>query len=305
MKIKTTKAGITLYREPLDKRISHDSTVTHHMRRLLNERDGRGWTRFYPDREGLGKCRQGVRNIKKGIWYWHERYTDEDAAKTFNGLGEVFYTSDVSSKVEIAPRKDKDENLYFPEGNEEETKTTHTTSISDAERFIESELSQLKFTQYSGKFLSPIGYKVVVELCSENGRSKRRNAPSGTWSPEEDEVRIYFERIDEDEDNQVFGEDDSQESVIPVDLDTKIKDICSALSDAEKCGHAFIAFKFFRDSFLPHKKFRWNKNTGDAQFVLTESIARGLIVTGKVSNPKNPDFPTTTIKLRSNIVEEL
>ena len=34
-----------------------------------------------------------------------------------------------------------------------------------------------------------------MELCSENGRSKRRNASADTWSPEEDEVRIYFERI--------------------------------------------------------------------------------------------------------------
>ena len=38
-----------------------------------------------------------------------------------------------------------------------------------------------------------------MELCSENGRSKRRNASADTWSPEDDEVRIYFERIDGDE----------------------------------------------------------------------------------------------------------
>ena len=48
MKIKTDKYGCTLIREPGDKRISHESTVMHHMRRLLNERDGGGWTRFYP-----------------------------------------------------------------------------------------------------------------------------------------------------------------------------------------------------------------------------------------------------------------
>ncbi len=47
------------------------------------------------------------------------------------------------------------------------------------------------------RFLAPPGYQVIVELCSENGRSKRRNAPADSWSPEEDEVRIYFERLDD------------------------------------------------------------------------------------------------------------
>ena len=49
------------------------------------------------------------------------------------------------------------------------------------------------------RFLAPPGYQAIVELCSENGRSKRRNASADTWSPEEDEVRIYFERIDDGE----------------------------------------------------------------------------------------------------------
>jgi len=91
MRIEAGKTGCTLYREPGDKRIAHESTVTHHMRRLLNERDGGGWTRFYPDREGLTSCRQGVRNRKAGIAYWHERYAVEDAAKEFNTAGQVFY----------------------------------------------------------------------------------------------------------------------------------------------------------------------------------------------------------------------
>ena len=85
-----TGTGITLYREPGDARISHESTVTHYMRLLLNKRDGGGWTRFYPDREGLTDCRQGVQNKKTGVYYWHERYAIEDAAKEFNG-GSVFY----------------------------------------------------------------------------------------------------------------------------------------------------------------------------------------------------------------------
>lgn len=91
MRITTNQSGITLHREDGDKRISHESTVTHHMRRLLNERDGGGWTRFYPDRVGLTGCRQGVQNRKTGVAYWHERYAVENAAQEFNRDKSVWY----------------------------------------------------------------------------------------------------------------------------------------------------------------------------------------------------------------------
>ena len=75
-------------------------------------------------------------------------------------------------------------------------------SIPDAEEIIEEALSELAFSQDPGlvralRFLAPPGYQAIVELCSENGRSKRRNAMAESWSPEEDEVRIYFERVDD------------------------------------------------------------------------------------------------------------
>src|SRR5579862_6982573 len=75
-------------------------------------------------------------------------------------------------------------------------------TIPDAEEIIEEALTELSFSQDPGlaralRFLAPPGYQAIVELCSENGRSKRRNSTADTWSPEEDEVRIYFERIDD------------------------------------------------------------------------------------------------------------
>src|SRR5580692_21045 len=111
-------------------------------------------------------------------------------------------------------------------------------SIPDAEEIIEEALNELAFSQDPGlvralRFLAPPGYQAIVELCSENGRSKRRNAFAETWSPEEDEVRIYFERIGDGEpapratrssrapvEHNHFDddEDDSQEAQIPADL---------------------------------------------------------------------------------------
>src|SRR5208337_1941297 len=80
-------------------------------------------------------------------------------------------------------------------------------SIPAAEEIIELALNELAYSQDPGmaravRFLAPPGYQVIVELCSENGRSKRRNALADTWSPDEDEVRIYFERIESDESAQ-------------------------------------------------------------------------------------------------------
>lgn len=188
-------------------------------------------------------------------------------------------------------------------------------SIPDAEEIIEEALNELGFSADPGMaralyFLAPPGYQAIVELCGENGRSKRRNAAADSWSPEEDEVRIYFERIGDGEvapratrspravaDSGFDEEDDGQEAIIPADLDARVKELCAALAEAERGGHAFIALKWFRDSFLPRKAFRWNQNPESRQAVLAEAIQRGVVLTSKIANPKTPAYPTTTIRL--------
>jgi hypothetical protein len=140
-------------------------------------------------------------------------------------------------------------------------------SIPDAEEIIEEALNELASSTDPGmaralQFLAPPGYQAIVELCGENGRSKRRNAMADTWTPEEDEVRIYFERIDGTEmeprpiraaraaaEPAFYEDDDGQEAVIPADIDARVKELCAALAEAERGGHAFIALKWFRDSF--------------------------------------------------------
>jgi hypothetical protein len=191
----------------------------------------------------------------------------------------------------------------------------NTLSIPEAEEIIEEALNELAFSSDPGMaralhFLAPPGYQAIVELCSENGRSKRRNSFAEAWSPEEDEVRIYFERIGDGEsaprpmraarpvpDHHLDDDDDSQEAQIPADLDARVKELCAALAEAERGGHAFIALKWFRDSFLPRKAFRWNQSPESRQAVLAEAIQRGVVLTSKIANPKTPAYPTTTIRL--------
>ncbi len=188
-------------------------------------------------------------------------------------------------------------------------------SIPEAEEIIEEALGELAFSQDPGlvralRFLAPPGYQAIVELCSENGRSKRRNASAEAWSPEEDEVRIYFERTDEAAgvprefrspriaaERSFASEEDAQPDMIPADLEVRVKELCAALAEAERGGHAFIALKWFRDSFLPRKSFRWNQHPESRQAVLAEAIQRGVVLTSKIANPKTPAYPTTTIRL--------
>src|ERR1700734_3863141 len=187
-------------------------------------------------------------------------------------------------------------------------------SIPAAEELIEEALNELAYSQDPGlvralRFLAPPGYQAIVELCSESGRSKRRNASADTWSPEDDEVRIYFERVDGDEPaprlsrvSRAFAgraaeEEEAAEVTSPADMDARVKEICSALAEAERGGHAFIALKWFRDSFLPRKAFRWNQHPDSRQAVLAEAIQRGVVLTSKIANPKTPAYPTTTIRL--------
>ena len=190
-------------------------------------------------------------------------------------------------------------------------------SIPEAEEIIEEALNELAYSSDPGlaralHFLAPPGYQAIVELCSESGRSKRRNTSADAWSPEEDEVRIYFERTDDaeaaprmvrvaraaaDAHEDDEEDNDSQEAQLPTDLDARVKELSAALAEAERGGHAFIALKWFRDSFLPRKAFRWNQHPESRQAILAEAIQRGVVLTSKIANPKTPAYPTTTIRL--------
>ena len=199
-------------------------------------------------------------------------------------------------------------------------------TIPEAEEMIEEALEELSFSTDPGlsralRFLAPPGYQAIVELCGENGRSKRRNANADSWTPEEDEVRIYFERVGDDGVEDADYEDAPRAAQprarasrtaspafedgnvadgngnLPPDIDDRIKELCATLAEAERGGHAFIALKWFRDSFLPRKAFSWNQSPESRQMILAEAILRGVVMTSKIPNPKTPAYPTTTIRL--------
>lgn len=59
----------------------------------------------------------------------------------------------------------------------------------------------------------------------------------------------------------------------------------------------FIALKFLRDRLLPETHHAWARSPQSCQAVIGEAIDRGILLTSKTPNPRNPDFPVTAVKL--------
>lgn len=152
--------------------------------------------------------------------------------------------------------------------------------------------------------IAPAGFRPVVELL-ENGRKKRRTASAESWSPETGEIRIYFEPSDSTHEESVPASDAVNPDKVPSspltaapDSDQKVVPLLEALQSAENTpGRMFVAFKWFRDEYLPSTGLSWAQNREESQAVLAKAIQDGWILTGKVPNPKAPLYPTTTIRL--------
>ena len=87
------------------------------------------------------------------------------------------------------------------------------------------------------------------------------------------------------------------EEVLPADMDVRVKELCAALAEAERGGHAFIALKWFRDNELTTHGYAWAESVARRQAVLAKAFEVGAIQTTPIPNPKSPQHPTTTVKL--------
>jgi len=183
------------------------------------------------------------------------------------------------------------------------------------------------------KILAPAGYHPVVEL-QENGRRKRRTASADNWSPDTGEILISFSKDDsahplprDFEDNAAPAQRAnrassssgravsasrenapdrsriSSGSLVPSanSVESQERELCRALEEVERQGRAFIALKWFRDDVLPATGFSWVSDPDQRQTVLTSAIAKGLIGTSRIPNPRSA-FPTTAIRLNRSPV---
>jgi hypothetical protein len=186
---------------------------------------------------------------------------------------------------------------------------------------IEEFESRLKPSLEKSEALQPLvpsGYRVHVILLDQNGRKKRRSASADTWSPKSGLIQISFKKESEDASDQgvVAGNapqaavESSAPQITSHDPDPRFV-ISDSLSDLIKCldhaesrpGYTFVALKWFRDVALPAGAPGWAQSDAVRSNVLRDAIERRIVLTGRIPNPKSPQFPVTTIKLNRLLPE--
>ncbi|MGD0567591.1 MAG: hypothetical protein ABSA78_04225 [Candidatus Sulfotelmatobacter sp.] len=157
----------------------------------------------------------------------------------------------------------------------------------------------------------PQSRRLTVSFLDSNGRKKRRSASSDNWSLDTDEIRIRFEPA-EDVIQQPMRSSGHREADRPVAATADrsgtassdpMSDLVRALSLAEhRPGFDFVSLKWFRDAALP-AGYAWAKTESTRHEMLRDAIARRLVLTSKVQNPKDPQFPVTAIRLNRLLPE--
>jgi hypothetical protein len=78
-----------------------------------------------------------------------------------------------------------------------------------------------------------------------------------------------------------------------------------ALAKAENDPQlGFVSLKWFRDTYLPRQGYGWSVAQENRQRLLDDAInMKKWILTSKVPNPKNPQYPVTAIRLNRSLGE--
>ena len=158
----------------------------------------------------------------------------------------------------------------------------------------------------------PAGLRADVSLRSANGRQKKRNAPAASWTPDSGVIEISY-RVGTHEETQATEQatdtmartEPEPKSAAPARAAIDpAHDVVLTLAKAEldpKLG--FVSLKWFRDSYLPQQGHSWAAVPDQRERVLVNAIERKWILTSKVENPKNPQFPVTAIQLNRPLAE--
>ncbi len=161
------------------------------------------------------------------------------------------------------------------------------------------------------------GLRVQVSLRrgdAKDSRQVKQNAPARSWLPDTGLIAISYRPSTSEEDQAVASAVEAvQDSLAkPTEAAAKlaetasdpVQEIVIALARAEKDPQlGFVSLKWFRDSYVPQQGFAWSAIPDERQRVLVSAIDRNLILTSKVANPKNPQFPVTAIKVNRPLSE--
>ena len=178
-------------------------------------------------------------------------------------------------------------------------------TIKEVETQVEKKFSEAlkELKETGGLEVLPEGYCCKVRIHGESRKKRQSASFEKSWSPERDSIQITFEpnlqRSQPSEQPNISHAPSIVPNAAPesVSGSNPIADLIKALDRTEsQPGLSFVALKWFRDAVLPSEDFAW-ANADSIREVLGEAIAKRLILTSKVPNPRSPQFPTTAIRL--------
>lgn len=190
-------------------------------------------------------------------------------------------------------------------------------TILEVQAEIEAALERLKaFEAQLPDELKPLlriaprkGARAKVSLRhAKTDRKVKRNAPADCWSPDSGKVSICYDTS--------LGEAahgiEAQVAIAAhpgapskhMHAQDPARDLLLALAGAERDPQlGFVSLKWFRDVYLRRQRYPWTTTPENRQRVLVEAINRNWILTSKVPNPKNPQYPVTAIKINRPLPE--
>lgn len=190
-------------------------------------------------------------------------------------------------------------------------------TILEVQSAIETALQHLpKFAAQLPDVLKPLvrlappkGSRTQVSLRHRHGRNERqvkRNAPADSWSPHSGLVSISYNASPKEADSlETQAADTAHPDTLPgVHVEDPVQDLVLALARAERDPQlGFVSLKWFRDTYLQQQSYAWAAAPEDRQRVLVEAINRKWILTSKVPNPKNPQYPVTAIRVNRPLAD--
>ncbi|MBK7644587.1 MAG: hypothetical protein IPJ19_16335 [Planctomycetes bacterium] len=141
----------------------------------------------------------------------------------------------------------------------------------------------------------PEGASVHISLRQRaSGRQLRRGAPRQEWRPQVCGAWVVYEA--------------PQPGILPrsESSGSPLADFVLALDHAERDPHlSFVSLKWFRDVYLLKRGFAWAEDPDLPRRLVQEATESGVLLTHKVPNPKQPEFPVTSIRLNRQNAEVL
>ena len=158
----------------------------------------------------------------------------------------------------------------------------------------------------------PENYQARISLLDAKGRKKRSSAAAENWSWESGRIELRFEPGSPDTQKPAqqqignrppltgravpFAATAESPARVQANIHHAEAELVRILDRAEsRPGWSFVPLKKFRDEILLQESSSltdvgWHE-------VLRSAIEKRFVLTGKVPNPKAPEFPVTTVRL--------